>query len=338
MGTSFDEDTALVGRARSRETTTSFADGFRQWRSIMQDRFVPLQITGNESDEAFRGRVVSRAFGDVHVSLVASGAHSARRMPESIRPDDARYIKLSLQLGGTSIYTQDGRSADIGPGDLVIYDTSRPYAMDADGEVESFVVMMPPSALSLSRSNVDLLSARRLAPTTMVGECAEPFMRQFVRRFEYLSTEDGGRLIRAFLGLVDAVLHAELSSLTAEISDFDRIRNYIEHHLDDEHLTPARIAQDNFISLRSLQYLFQDHGTSVSQFLRGERLDRCSLDLASPAFQEETVAQIASRHGFQTPASFSRLFKQTFGMTPGEWRARAFAADGPSAGPPAALG
>lgn len=317
------DETVLLPRPESREATTETASSFHEWRSIMQNRFVPLLITTTEPDRGFQGRVTSRAFGDVHVSLVTSGAHSARRLPESIHPDDVRYVKLSLQLAGISVYTQDGRSATVGPGDLVIYDTSRPYAMDTAEDVESFVVMMPPSVLSLSRSNVDLLSARVLAATSVVGECAAPFMRQFVRRFESLSTEDGGRLIRAFLSLVDAILHAELSSLTGDISDFDRIRNYIEDHLDEETLTPARIAQENFISLRSLQYLFQDHGTTVSQFLRSEKLDRCSLDIASPAFTDETVAQIASRHGFHTPASFSRLFKQRFGLSPGKWRTRA---------------
>jgi AraC-like DNA-binding protein len=319
----------MVQRTQSREATTSIATSFREWRTIMQDRFVPLQITTTVSDEDFRGQVVSRVFGDVHVSLVSSGVHSARRLAESIRPEDPRYIKLSLQLAGTSVYTQDGRSAEVGPSDLVIYDTSRPYTMNALGEVESFIVMMPPSALTLSRSNSDALSARRLAPTSMVGECAEPFMRQFVRRFEYLSAEDGGRLIRAFLGLVDAVLHAELSALTSEQSEFDQIRDYIVQHIDEEDLTPARIAQDNFISLRSLQYLFHSHGISVAQFLKNERLQRCSLDLASLGFQEETVAQVASRHGFHIPASFSRIFKQTYGVTPGEWRRRSLESSPP---------
>lgn len=313
------------------QVTAHTATTFAEWRAIMEDRFVPLRLTAIGPVDHFRGRVVSRAFGDVHVSLTSSGGHSVRRTPESIRPGDARFVKLSLQLAGRSVYTQDGRSAEVGPGDLVIYDTSRPYAVDSTGDIDSFIVMMPPSALSLSRSSLDLLTARPLEPTSTVGECAQPFLRQFVRRYEQMSAEDGGRLIRAFIGLVDAMLHAELSTLAASRTDFDRIREYIEHHLDDEDLSPTRIAQENFVSLRSLQYLFQDHGTSIAQFLRSRRLDRCRLDLASPAFRHETVAHIAARHSFTTPASFSRMFKQEFGMTPGQWRVRSSAQPGSAA-------
>lgn len=314
------------------------ATNFAAWRTLMQNRFVPLQLRtvtdGADSDGAnsgganvngsdFSGEVVSRTFGELHVSDVRSDAHLVRRLPQSIRADDARFIKLSLQLDGVSEYTQDGRSATIRPGDLVIYDTTRPYAVDSLAAVRSFIVMMPPAALSLSREHIDLLTARRIAADSAVGEVAQPFLRQFAQRFEEFSAQDGGRLMRAFLGLVDALLHHELSTIASQASDFDRIRDYIEQHLRDDDLTPAKIAQQHFISLRSLQYLFQDHGTSVSQYLRNERLSRCSLDLASPAFRDEPVARVAARYGFVVPASFSRLFKQRFGSSPAEWRRRA---------------
>lgn len=304
------------------------AADFASWRSIMQNRFVPLQLTPARDDAPFAGEVTSRAFGELHVSHVRSDAHLVRRLPQSIRLDDPRFVKLSLQLDGVSEYTQDGRSAEVGPGDLVIYDTTRPYAVDSHARVESFILMMPPSALSLSREHIDLLTARRIAADSAVGEIAQPFLRQFAQRFEEFGAEDGGRLIRAFLGLVDAVLHHELATLGARPNDFDRVRDYIERHLCDEDLTPARIAQEHFISLRSLQYLFQDRGTSVSQYLRNERLARCSLDLASPALRDEPVGRIAARYGFFVPASFSRLFKQRFGAAPAEWRRRALGGTG----------
>lgn len=301
------------------------AADFASWRAIMQHRFVPLQLTPARARAPFAGEVASRSFGELHVSLVRADAHLVRRLPNSIRPDDPRYVKLSLQLAGASEYTQDGRSAEIGPGDLVIYDTTRPYAVDSHERTESLILMMPPAALSLSREHLDALTARRIAADSPVGEVAQPFLRQFAERFEEFGEEDGGRLIRAFLGLVDAVLHHELASLGPPPSDFDRVRDYIERHLCDDDLTPAKIAQEHFISLRSLQYLFQDRGTSVSQYLRNERLARVSLDLASPAFRDEPIGRVAARYGFLVPASFSRLFKDRFGAAPAEWRRRALA-------------
>lgn len=293
---------------------------FDDWRAIMSKRFVPLMVTPVGPNVSFTGRVVSRDFGDVHVSHIEADPHNVRRLPESIREDDIRHVKFSFQLAGTSIYTQDDRSSEIGPGDLVIYETSRPYGVNEFDRVESFVVMLPPSELTVTSEQLAKLTAVRIAPTSMVGECAQPFMRQFVRRIDELSQLDGMRLIRAFLGLVDAMLHAELSTLASEDTDFDRIRAYIERNLGREELTPALIARENYVSLRSLQYMFQDRGTTVSQWVRTERLQRCKLDLVDPAYDTETVANIAARWGLPTAASFNRLFKQQFGMTPGEWR------------------
>ncbi|MGO2112250.1 MAG: helix-turn-helix domain-containing protein, partial [Pseudoclavibacter sp.] len=268
----------------------------------------------------FRGRVVSRDFGDIHVSHVDADAHRVRRLPSTIRPNDPRLVKFSFQVAGTSVYTQDDRSAEIGSGDLVIYETSRPYAVDEDGPVTSLVVMLPPAALTVSSAQLSMLTATRIAPTSMIGECAQPFMRQFASRLRDLGQVDGERLISAFVGLVDAMLHAELSTLVAGDTTFDRIRWFIERNLGRENLSPALIARENFVSLRSLQYLFQDRGTTVSQWIREARLQRCKLDLADPANGDEAVAAVAARWGLRTAASFNRLFKQQFGQTPGEWR------------------
>jgi AraC-like DNA-binding protein len=264
--------------------------------------------------------VVSRDFSDIHVSHLIADPHNVRRLPESIRPDDTRLVKFSFQLAGTSVYTQDDRSATVGPGDLVIYETGRPYSVDETERVESLVVMLPPSELSISSEHIARLTAVRIAPTSMVGECAQPFMRQFARRIGQVSQIDGERLMRAFVGLVDAMLHAELSTLAPENTDFDRIRSYISRNLSREDLTPALVAAETFVSLRSLQYMFQDRGTTASQWIRNERLQRCKLDLADPAHAEETVASIAARWGMFTAASFNRLFKQEVGQSPGEWR------------------
>lgn len=323
MGSSI-ENATLASGAPARVRVQS-AESFSAWRALMQNRFVPLRILDTNPGRPFTGEVLSRDFSEVHVSHTDADAHLVRRDPADIADEQRRFVKLSLQLAGHATYTQDGRSCDVGPGDIVIYDTSRPYSLSITSErVRAFLVMMPPAALSLSRASLDRLTARRIPPNSMVGQCSQPFLEQFAARFDEFSTEDGERLLRAFLGLIDAMLHSALSEMAIDDSDINRIQRYIDERLHEGDLSLERIARENYISVRTLQYLFHDYGSTVTQYIRRERLERCKLDLSSPAFRSESVSAVASRHGFLSAPTFNRLFKRQYGMTPGQWRAGAF--------------
>src|SRR4029077_8867819 len=57
------------------------------------------------------------------------------------------------------------------------------------------------------------------------------------------------------------------------------IQSFIEANLGDPDLDPDAIARANFISTRYLHKLFAGEGTSVCQWIRTSRLDRCRADL-----------------------------------------------------------
>jgi hypothetical protein len=58
-----------------------------------------------------------------------------RRTPKLARNDDEPVLFISLQVSGESTVVQDGRCAGSRPGDIVFYDTRRPYKHD--GSVRS---------------------------------------------------------------------------------------------------------------------------------------------------------------------------------------------------------
>jgi AraC-like DNA-binding protein len=83
------------------------------------------------------------------------------------------------------------------------------------------------------------------------------------------------------------------------------------------------IARANFVSIRQLQSIFQEHGTTVTSWIRERRLAHCRRDLGDPVLREEPIAEICRRWGFTDQAYFSRIFRQTFGESPNQWRTRA---------------
>lgn len=101
---------------------------------------------------------------------------------------------------------------------------------------------------------------------------------------------------------------------------FQQIQAFIDRRLDDPSLTPEMIADAHHISTRTLQRLFQAHGSAVAKWIRFQRLERCRRDLANPLLSEQLIQAIAARWGFSTPAHFTRVFRATYGLNPQDYR------------------
>ncbi len=77
------------------------------------------------------------------------------------------------------------------------------------------------------------------------------------------------------------------------------------------------------LSVRTLHKLFADEPETVARRITRRRLERAAADLADPRLVGRTVTWIAFSWGFRDAAHFSRAFRQRFGRSPVEHRARA---------------
>ncbi|MBT0769861.1 helix-turn-helix domain-containing protein [Kineosporia sp. J2-2] len=82
--------------------------------------------------------------------------------------------------------------------------------------------------------------------------------------------------------------------------------------LADRDLTPAMLAREFSVSLRTLQRAFADSGTSVASYLREERLERARRDLEAGL----SVTQTAARWHFADSSHLTRVYKRRYGHTP----------------------
>ncbi|MFI5759365.1 helix-turn-helix domain-containing protein [Streptomyces sp. NPDC051563] len=112
-----------------------------------------------------------------------------------------------------------------------------------------------------------------------------------------------------------------------------RIDTFIGHNLGDPELSPSVVAARHGMSLRRLQLLFRERGETVAAAIRRRRLERCREDLADPGRLTVPVHAVALRWGFTGASVFSRLFRETYGTGPGEFRRTAVASAVASAGP-----
>ena len=106
----------------------------------------------------------------------------------------------------------------------------------------------------------------------------------------------------------------------ATASNFARICQAIETHLGDGDLTLHHIADQQRVSTRYIQKLFQQAGLSFGPYLRQRRLEHCRADLISPALRGLSISDICFRWGFNDAAHFSRSFRAEYGTTPRAFR------------------
>ncbi len=100
----------------------------------------------------------------------------------------------------------------------------------------------------------------------------------------------------------------------------DRVFQTIERRLSDPDLNLQQVAKEHGISARYLQKLFASIDESFGHFLKARRLERCRLDLGSPLHAQKSISEILFQWGFNDSASFSRAFREQYGVSPREYR------------------
>ncbi|MBS9423469.1 AraC family transcriptional regulator [Photorhabdus caribbeanensis] len=104
----------------------------------------------------------------------------------------------------------------------------------------------------------------------------------------------------------------------AYVKRFNQVFHYIERHLD-EPLTLEQLSEVANFSRYHFHRQFANYcGIPVGRYIQLMRLKRASYRLAFNPL--EKIIDIALDAGFQNPESFSRAFKQSFGLTPSQFR------------------
>jgi AraC family transcriptional regulator, positive regulator of tynA and feaB len=86
-----------------------------------------------------------------------------------------------------------------------------------------------------------------------------------------------------------------------------------DERLADRDLSPATLAKEFNVSVRTLQRAFAEAGDSVASYVRNSRLERARRDVAQGTL---SITEIAARWHFVDGSHFTRAFKARYGHTP----------------------
>lgn len=309
-----------------RASDLPLGDRHDAWRSVVRDTLGPLDMR-IDADAPLRGEIEAGEVGRVRVGRVETTTpHSVHRTAGLISEASPPLYRLVLAMAGRPRVAQDGRTAQLRPGEFTIYDFGRPYELAYDDAVELGVFSLPHEAIALPPASIARLTALPIDTQGPAGALAAPLLRQVVLDHERYEPASAARLATVMGDVVTTAVAERLGRLGAVPDDArDRalrlqIHAFIEQNLGRLDLDPPTVAAAHHISVRHLHRLFEDESTTVASWIRHRRLERCRTDLADPALRGVTVSAVAARWGLPDPAHFSRLFRRTYGMSPREAR------------------
>jgi AraC-like DNA-binding protein len=302
-------------------------DRLAAWAETTGQALVRTQLSFHEAGG--RASIQTMPLGPAQLSVMSYMPLSSRRTPRLIRQSDPELYQLALTTGGRQSVEQAGQQARLDPGDLVVYDSSRPFDAIVEPDLSgarSVLLQFPRKLLPLPETAVVPLCGTTLSGQANIGRLLAQLLTGLVETHAEITHVDGIRLGNTALDLTAALLahHADRQALLPTGSRqrvlFEQTNAYIVTHLHDPGLAPDAIAAAHFISTRYLHRIFQQHHTTVSDVIRKQRLDRCRRDLTDPAQRTVPIATIAMRWGYPRASDFTRAFRTAHGMPPSEYR------------------
>jgi len=240
------------------------------------------------------------------------------------RADAAPHIKVILQVRGVGMAAQDGREVVSAPGDFLLLDDSRPYALQFDGPFQQYSIEVPRLRLGECLGILPRLTALRIDGQHGPSRFLRSFVSSIVEDDDPGDRRAASRLCNHAVELLRTAIYDQHEVLG--LGSFDRealllrAKAFVLANLHDPDLDVSTIANQMGMSVRSLYVLFESEELRIAQWIREQRLVRARVVLEDPAQRFLSICDIAMRFGFMDSAHFSSSFRATYGMTPSECR------------------
>jgi AraC-like DNA-binding protein len=319
-------------------------DRFDYWREVRSKGLFGVTAELERERRAdFYGEFSLRQLGGGGLVELKASHYTVERSNSDIAYAPGNSICVYQQLGSGGWFG-GMRTGDfaIANGSFATSHTDQPYrtAPLGAGGFHLRILKIPVSSLSTQDRRM-----RELAPRTFNDPGLAPLLGACFADLDEAAAGDSGAtdatsvaqtsLDQASLdqaSLVQALAHLALiergivrpgsrrGQAALRTARLSQARRLIARHLQDPGLAPAMVADQLGVSVRHLHMLFETAAKSFSQTVTDERLKQ-SRRLMREA-PDRLIADIATSCGFESLATYYRVFNAAYGMAPGDFRAR----------------
>ena len=264
------------------------------------------------SRTGFAARAGLASCGGLELASVALAVQSVQRDRRAIRSDDADHFVLTLQQKGRARMVQEDQSTVLRPGDMFLFDASRPSTFDfREGPVEQLSVHLPrPEVMSRFGALTHCGYSIRREDSLAVA------MTALLQRAQGEAPPEIGEAFFALLGawLQDA---ARGGATPRVIGDglLGQALTLINLHYRDPDFGPGALAELLNVAPRRLQRAFASLGETPRERILATRLEQARRVLSQRAGRK--IVDVAFDQGFGDLSHFYQAYRARFGHAPG---------------------
>jgi AraC-like DNA-binding protein len=301
-------------------------DRFEAWEHRMGHTHAPMRLTSEHTAD-YHGEQRVIGLGDVTVWPATFDQLTFHRTAKLVRQSDPEVYHLSLLLEGEGVADWGRHRAAYRINEFHTNSSSRSFDVITGPDPVTIVGLeLPRTLVAVPGHRVDQVIGCRISGREGIGALLAQFLLQLVGDTSCYRPSDADRLGTVAADLVTALFaHAleadpRLPPETHSRTLLLRVKAYVNRHLGDADLTPARIAAAHHISRSYLYRLFESEGLGVAAYIRDRRLHNARRDLTDPALRALPIHAVAARWGFPRAPEFTRAFRTAYGVPPSELR------------------
>ena len=287
-----------------------------RWQEFVGDHLAEAELSyldGVRPTDSYGGTLRVRACGGATFARVRSANQRLLRPPERIRGAARDTFLLTFVLRGECRVAQQDRRTILRCGDFCLYESARPYEIAAPGELDALVVMVDREWIAPMADVLRDVTAVAVGHADLAGVLARRFWYDLAASSRHLEDAKVRRLaVSGFDLLATALVDRDFERSAALI----RAKLFVVQNSHRSTLAVADAARAAGLSVRRLQELFQEEGTTFGGYIRDTRLDRARERLIDANRRRESIGTVAYGAGFADPSYFARAFHRRFGVTP----------------------
>jgi AraC-like DNA-binding protein len=274
-------------------------------------------------DAPFRVDIEARMLGELSCVRLAT-TPAAYGRDESMLKDGSDHFVLLVNRGPALF--DDRMQRMIATGEAILQDTTRKGYVHLQQGGGGLSIAIPRQLLLAHVPAAEDLAARNSIKhpmmTALLARYVEEIMDAGAVDDTMLDAAGSHVLDLLTLGLDDTASrdrHAHRNGLRA--TRWALVRRRVRDGLRNPALSLAGIARSEGVSERYVQLLFQEQGTSFTDYVQEQRLELARRELSNPSKRHLLVSEIAKACGFGDLSHFNRSYRRRFGETPSDTRA-----------------